>query len=333
MKKEPFVNRLIKFTERYLTWRKRRRYIKKEKQKKKHPVVDWGEAFLWAAMVVLLVNQYLFQAYQIPSGSMRNTLLEKDRIFVNKLIYGPELIPGRMKIPGFKKPERGEVMIFESPEYVSKGPVFDVFQRIIYMLTLSIVDIDKDKVTKQPKAHFLIKRLILLDGDCYKIDKGEFYIRPKGEDRYYHEEDLKALSGLQYNNHRLYSESEYNVFDLAGEAFAVSMILGQPLDTEHNDAMEMCYDAASGRLEGDRYHIEQVIAANLYQACPQDRGYAAGYYKNHMGRYIPDNWILPLGDNRDNSNDGRYFGPLPKSKVLGRAMFIYWPLFRSGIIR
>jgi signal peptidase I len=40
-----------------------------------------------------------------------------------------------------------------------------------------------------------------------------------------------------------------------------------------------------------------------------------------------------MGDNRDNSRDARYFGSVTKEKVLGRAMFIYWPLNRLGAIR
>ncbi|MDR0878357.1 MAG: S26 family signal peptidase, partial [Treponema sp.] len=75
-----FFSRIQDLTEAALTRRNRIKRIKKEKQRKKNPVVDWIEAFLWAAGVVLLINQYLFQAYQIPSGSMIDTLLIGDRV-------------------------------------------------------------------------------------------------------------------------------------------------------------------------------------------------------------------------------------------------------------
>jgi signal peptidase I len=40
-----------------------------------------------------------------------------------------------------------------------------------------------------------------------------------------------------------------------------------------------------------------------------------------------------MGDNRDNSKDARYFGPVRLRSVLGRATFKYWPLTRIGRIR
>ena len=153
VEKRDFFDTVQGLTETYLSRRQRIRRLKKEKQRAKNPVLDWIEAFLWAAGVVLLINQYLFQAYQIPSGSMIDTLLIKDRIFVNKIIYGPELLPGIAKLPSPVKPKRNDVIIFENPSYISRGPVFDIAQRIIYMLTLSLVDIDRDE-SGEPKVHF-----------------------------------------------------------------------------------------------------------------------------------------------------------------------------------
>ncbi|MCL2759133.1 MAG: S26 family signal peptidase, partial [Treponema sp.] len=134
-KQAVFFDRIQEITEKILTKRARIRHIKKEKRKKRNTIIDWLDAFLWAACMVLLVNQYLIQAYRIPSGSMIDSLNIGDHVFVNKIVYGPELLPGFFKLPSPVKTERNDIIIFENPSYISRGTVFDVAQRVIYMLT------------------------------------------------------------------------------------------------------------------------------------------------------------------------------------------------------
>ena len=45
---------------------------------------------------------------------------------------------------------------------------------------------------------------------------------------------------------------------------------------------------------------------------------------------IPKGYYFVMGDNRGNSDDSRYWGPVPRSWIVGRAFFTYWPLNRIG---
>jgi signal peptidase I len=314
-----FFDRLRVITENYLTVRKRKKRIKKEKQKARNVVVDWVYAFLWAAGMVLLANQYLVQAYQIPSGSMIDTLLIGDHVFVNKIIFGPELLPGFGKLPSPVKPRRNDIIIFENPSYISRGPAFDVAQRIIYMLTLTMVDIDKDE-KGEPKPHFLIKRAAGVGGDRFILERGNMLLRPAGESGWIPEKEFLAQRGMNHNVSRLMDESAYPVLEASGRATGYRD-LGLPVPS----SVQALASQAGYIRYPDYLAHEKARLEFLRGAYPQERRYSVLWAQHNQGIYVPESRILPLGDNRDNSRDGRYFGPVLSSKILGKGWVVYWP--------
>ncbi|MDR1443873.1 MAG: S26 family signal peptidase [Treponema sp.] len=317
-------DRIQGLTEAFLTRRRRIRRIKREKQKAKNLVLDWVEAFIWAAGWVLIINQYLFQAYQIPSGSMINTLLIGDHIFVNKFIYGPELLPGFIKLPSPVKPKRNDIIIFENPSYISKGTVFDVAQRVIYMLTLSLVDIDRDE-KGEPRVHFLIKRAAGAAGDRFVIDRGEMKILFAGEDRWVWERDYAASRGWNHRLSRLIGEDEYPAQEAMGKLEGY-----RDAGLEPPQDLVLAAGLGGGGYMRDPYAVDRAWLETLRGAQPQDGRYRAYLARLNRGWYVPEGRVFPLGDNRDNSRDGRSFGPVRISKIMGQGSLIYWPLWRSG---
>jgi signal peptidase I len=339
-------NAVVRATERFLSWRERRKAARKAKQKRRNPVVDWMDAILSAVVIVLLINQYLLQAYQIPSPSMVPTLLDGDRIFVNKVVYGPELAPGIVKLPGFRAMARGDVIIFESPEYIPNtsflGPVLmDILQRAVYMVTLSLVDIDRDQ-SGNTKKHFLIKRAIGMPGDRLRMRDGNVEILTPGEMQWKAEKTLWKELGLDYAVVRTLNEAEYSSFKSAGIGLAMQAA-GLPISEEQNAGIDRYFKVTrdtSGNVSG----IAAIALAD--GKCVDLWTYAAAWALDPTSSIARNNWsvlqngwriaddrFFPMGDNRDNSHDARYFGQVRLAKVLGQGLFRYWPISRLGGIR
>lgn len=64
---------------------------------------NWGKPLLIAAILAFGIRTFILGPYKIPTGSMRTTLMERDRIFVEKVSYR------------FHEPKRGDIVVFKYP--------------------------------------------------------------------------------------------------------------------------------------------------------------------------------------------------------------------------
>ncbi len=88
---------------------------------------EYLEALIVAAVFLGFTNTFVLKTFYIPSGSMEETLLIGDHLFVNRYIFGPQpseleqrLLPGR-------DVQRGDIVIFRSPEQ----PTMDLVKRCV----------------------------------------------------------------------------------------------------------------------------------------------------------------------------------------------------------
>ncbi len=103
------------------------------KQKQESGFAETVRVIFHALVIALIIRTFLFQPFNIPSGSMKNTLLVGDYLFVSKFSYGysrfslpfsPNLFSGRF---WDGKPSRGDVVVFKLP----KDESTDYIKRVI----------------------------------------------------------------------------------------------------------------------------------------------------------------------------------------------------------
>ncbi len=95
--------------------------------KKKGAIRENIEAIVVAIILALFIRTFVVQAFKIPSGSMKQTLLVGDHILVNKFIYGIKIPFSGITLIPVKHPKRGDIIVFEFPEDPSK----DFIKRVI----------------------------------------------------------------------------------------------------------------------------------------------------------------------------------------------------------
>ncbi|MBU2026611.1 MAG: signal peptidase I [Proteobacteria bacterium] len=88
---------------------------------------EYIEAIILAVVIALFIRTFVIQAYKIPSGSMKPTLLIGDHILVSKFNYGIKLPFLRTTLIPVGAPQRGDIVVFIYPEDRSK----DFIKRLI----------------------------------------------------------------------------------------------------------------------------------------------------------------------------------------------------------
>jgi len=93
----------------------------------KNIVKEYAETIIIAILIALFIRTFLVQAFKIPSGSMKETLLIGDHILVSKFIYGIKIPFLRKTIVPISDPEQGDIIVFIYPIDRSK----DFIKRVI----------------------------------------------------------------------------------------------------------------------------------------------------------------------------------------------------------
>lgn len=105
---------------------------------------EYARSLLVAVVLALVIRTFGFQAFKIPTGSMEDTLLVGDFLFVSKFLYGAEIpFTGGKRLPAIRQPKRGDIIVFRYPEnpsedYIKRcvavpGDVVEYRDKVLYV--------------------------------------------------------------------------------------------------------------------------------------------------------------------------------------------------------
>lgn len=141
-------------------------------------------------VLALIVIQYVIQAFQIPSGSMEDTLHTGDFLLGLKFTYGSPIPFTNQHFPGYAEPKPGDVVIFRypgEPEYPDNNPAR--YTHLFNALMFGNYYWDHEPEDGQPHlVHFAdgpkdyIKRCVAVGGDTVAVHAGRLYINGTRQD-------------------------------------------------------------------------------------------------------------------------------------------------------
>ena len=104
---------------------------RKKSRYEKSLIREYAETIIIALLVAVLLRVFVVSAYRVASGSMEDTLIEGDYIFVNQLAYK------------FSDPQVGDVVVFENPidpsrDYIKRivagpGQTVEIVDKVLYV--------------------------------------------------------------------------------------------------------------------------------------------------------------------------------------------------------
>jgi signal peptidase I len=187
---------------------------------------EWVKPLLIIFAIMAPLRSVVADWNDVPSGSMRPTILVGDRIWINKLAYDLKVPFSTMRLSTWSDPQRGDIIVFRSPADGKR----------------------------------LVKRAVAVPGDLVELRDDHLFINGQS--------------------------AEYGQVDNGVDATLV---------------------------------LSETVFGRTHPVMMEPRHQASGTFGPVR---VPPGSYFAMGDNRDNSFDSRYFGFVPRNRIIGRATIV-----------
>lgn len=324
-------------------------------RKQKGKVREWTDALVFALVVMLVVRTLIFDLFRIPTPSMEKNLLVGDYLFVSKLHYGTRtpmtigipftqlFVKGiklpNTRLPGFTEVRRGDAVVFNWPADDGDKPIdrkMHYIKRVVGLpgetlqIENKILTVDGEPIPlmqnmqQQWVVHLKDRMYRLSDARLKAMGVSEWGVNPQQPSILYMtatDEAIGEVSELPYISHvEPYIES-------GSVVFGSRMYPPTANYTPHN------YGPVTIPAKGQSVQLTNENWPSL--------GPVIQKYENRTVRRMPDgrveingevtdqytfeqDYYFVMGDNRDDSEDSRFWGFVPMDHIVGKAIVIYF---------
>jgi signal peptidase I len=319
----------------------------------KGKIREWVDAMVFAVVVMVILRTLLFDLFRIPTPSMEKNLLVGDYLFVSKLHYGTRTpmtlgvpftqiyLPGLTfpwtRFPGFSEVKRGDAVVFNWPD-----DDVDVIERRMHYIK-RIMGLPGEAISVEDKQ-------VTVDGNLIPLQSGmqQYWKIYKSDPRV----QLNRSALEELGIYEVLQTADQGVVQLIATEEAASTIASWPWVERVEPAIvaaNSVYDSAMyppGRgWTPDNYGPVRIPGKGLTFPLTEDNWTVyetvISRYEGHTtgrsvdGGFLVDgqpvteytftqDYYFAMGDNRDNSEDSRFWGFVPMDHIVGKALLVYF---------